>query len=141
LKILSFQANAVHEFLNFNINFNEDLNFIAGLNGSGKTTALNLINFLLTPSIEELAKIKFENLTVVLFDELIQSRLAIRCLQDGDSIFFNTSDSNEWMSANISEVLYSDDKAVTNRLRSNSVFKRIDSIIPPMYLSLDRRFI
>ncbi|KPG80925.1 AAA family ATPase [Pseudomonas sp. RIT-PI-o] len=141
MKILSFQANAVHEFLNFNINFNEDLNFIAGLNGSGKTTALNLINFLLTPSIEELAKIKFENLTVVLFDELIQSRLAIRCLQDGDSIFFNTSDSNEWMSANISEVLYSDDKAVTNRLRSNSVFKRIDSIIPPMYLSLDRRFI
>ncbi|WP_413817670.1 AAA family ATPase [Pseudomonas viridiflava] len=59
MKILSFQAIAVHEFLNFNIDFNDNLNFIAGLNGSGKTTALNLINFLLAPAIEELARIKF----------------------------------------------------------------------------------
>lgn len=141
MKILSFQATNVHEFLNFNIDFNDNLNFIAGLNGSGKTTALNLINFLLTPSIEELAKIKFEALVVVLFDENIESKLTIKCFQSNGSIHFNTSDSEEWMAADISEVLYSDDKTVTNRLRSNSVFKRIDALTPPMYLSLDRRFI
>jgi predicted ATPase len=141
LKILSFQAIAVHEFLNFNIDFNDNLNFIAGLNGSGKTTALNLINFLLAPAIEELARIKFEVLVLVLFDEKTESKLTIKCWQSSDSIHFNTSDLDEWMSIDTSEVLYSDDKAVTNRLRSNPVFKRIDSLTPPMYLSLDRRFI
>ncbi|WP_432669370.1 AAA family ATPase [Pseudomonas umsongensis] len=141
MKILSFKAIGVHDFLNFNIDFNDSLNFIAGLNGSGKTTALNLINLLLAPSIEELARIKFEALVVVLLDEESESKLTIKCLQTKDAILLNTSDSEEWVTADISEILHSDDKTVTNRLRSNSVFKRINTLTPPMYLSLDRRFV
>ena len=141
MKILNFKATGVHDYLNFDIEFNENLNFIAGLNGSGKTTALNLINLLLTPSIEELAKIRFEALYLELFDKINEYNLVVFCLQTEDKISLGTSESEEWMSVDRSEVLHSEDKTVTNRLRSNPVFKIIDSITPPMYLSLDRRFI
>ncbi len=59
MKLISFVAKKVHGYLDFNIKFNMDVNFIAGLNGSGKTTALNLMAGMLTPSLEDLAKIEF----------------------------------------------------------------------------------
>lgn len=66
MKLLRFEAKDVHGHLNFNIFFNQDVNFIAGLNGAGKTTALNMIVSMLKPSIEELAELSFSEATLTL---------------------------------------------------------------------------
>ncbi|MBT0016096.1 AAA family ATPase [Vibrio alginolyticus] len=49
MKLLHFKAQGVHGYLDFDVDFRHDVNFFAGLNGSGKTSALNLIMALLTP--------------------------------------------------------------------------------------------
>lgn len=61
MKLLKFKAKNVHEYLNFNVNFRDDVNFFSGLNGCGKTTALKLVMAMLTPSLRELKSIKFES--------------------------------------------------------------------------------
>ncbi|WP_162519249.1 hypothetical protein [Aeromonas media] len=52
MQIKRFIATDVHDYLNFDAVFRPDVNFIAGLNGTGKTTALIIIMSLLTPDIK-----------------------------------------------------------------------------------------
>jgi predicted ATP-binding protein involved in virulence len=54
MKITRLQAENVHGYLPLDIEFFEDLTFLTGLNGSGKTTVLRLLMALLTPNIDEL---------------------------------------------------------------------------------------
>ena len=49
-----FSAVGVFGYLDFDIKFNTDISFLVGGNGSGKTTALKLINALSNPSFKEL---------------------------------------------------------------------------------------
>ena len=48
--------------------FANDLTFLTGLNGSGKTTALRLLMALLTPNFDELALIMFTKAVVTIHD-------------------------------------------------------------------------
>lgn len=55
--INTFSAVDVYGSTNIDISFFEELTFLYGLNGSGKTTALRLIMALLTPSVKTLLEI------------------------------------------------------------------------------------
>lgn len=59
MKLQRFSAKKVHGYINIDLVFNEDVTFVTGLNGSGKTSALRLIMGLITPSLFELASIEF----------------------------------------------------------------------------------
>lgn len=59
-----FIAANVHGYLNFDIEFKDDLNFLYGHNGCGKTTALNIIDGILTADIEKIQSIPFDSATV-----------------------------------------------------------------------------
>ena len=72
MRLVSFKAKNVHEFLNFDVIFRDDLNFIAGLNGCGKTTALKLIMALLTPNLKELKEVRFDSLELVLCHQKVK---------------------------------------------------------------------
>lgn len=61
MRLLRFSAKKVHDYMNFDIDFNMDVNFLIGSNGSGKTTAIKMIKALLSPSIIELMSISFES--------------------------------------------------------------------------------
>jgi predicted ATP-binding protein involved in virulence len=144
LKLISFFARGVHGYLDFDLKFNPDVNFIAGVNGSGKTTALNIIAAILTPSLEELSKVHFEavKLKLQLEDSILVS---ISAEQSEDFLYLNLfrSDTgmNEALSAGIQELRHTVDRSVTNKFRSHPALKYISSLPSPMYLSLDRRFI
>ncbi len=64
MEINSLKAKNVFGHLDINISFNKDITFIIGLNGSGKTTAIRLINAILTPSPKELNLIPFDEATI-----------------------------------------------------------------------------
>lgn len=69
MKLTRFKGTGVRGYLNFEINFNEDINFLIGDNGCGKTTILRLLKGLLVPSVYELCEIEFQNIEVDLIDD------------------------------------------------------------------------
>lgn len=141
MKLLRFEAKNVHNHLDFNISFNQDVNFIAGLNGAGKTTALNLIVSMLKPSIEELAELSFSEakLTLTVSESL---SFDIVATQVGDVLELSVSTlPSETLIASLQEFRGSRERVSAKKFRSNKVFGFISSLPPPMFLSLDRRFI
>ena len=54
----------LYGYLTKTIDFNDDINLIVGINGSGKTSLLNVINWLLTPSFPDLCTNEFDELSI-----------------------------------------------------------------------------
>jgi len=80
VKLKSFAASEVFGYLNFRIEFHPDLSFLIGVNGSGKTTVLRLIQALLTPSFPDLQSIPYRMVTVAYDDagtsiEIVSTKL------------------------------------------------------------------
>ncbi|WET68785.1 AAA family ATPase [Sphingobacterium sp.] len=68
MKLKKFTANNVHGFLDFNIDFDDELTFLIGINGSGKTSVLKLILGLTTPSYHHLSSIDYDYCEIYAFD-------------------------------------------------------------------------
>lgn len=54
----------LYGYLNKEINLNRDINLLVGINGSGKTSVLNVINWLLIPSFPNLCVTEFEKIEI-----------------------------------------------------------------------------
>ena len=54
MRVTRLDAKNVHGYLPISIEFYQDLTFLTGLNGSGKTSALRLLMGLLAPSLNHL---------------------------------------------------------------------------------------
>ena len=68
MKITKLHAENVHGYLPIDVSFFDDLTFLTGLNGSGKTSALRLLMALLTPNVNELGEISFTLAEVTVLD-------------------------------------------------------------------------
>ncbi len=142
MKLITLVANNVHGYLDFNLIFRNDVNFIAGLNGAGKTTALNLIAALITPSIDDLARIEFSSaiLTIQRDDGRI---IEITARQHDDVMIITLQGAGielGFLEVSIHEIRHAD-RSNTIKYRNHSIVKYIRQLPSPMYLSLDRRFI
>lgn len=62
LKSLSIVG--LHGALNLNVQFNDDITLLVGINGSGKTSVLNVIDWLLKPDLRRLALADYEALSL-----------------------------------------------------------------------------
>ncbi|WP_158248922.1 MULTISPECIES: AAA family ATPase [unclassified Pseudomonas] len=62
--IKSFSARKVHDFYDYNLKFQSDISFLVGDNGTGKTTALRLMQAALSIDVATLLEIKFSSLKV-----------------------------------------------------------------------------
>lgn len=62
MRILKFEGTKVHDYLNIDVEFNTDLSIVTGVNGSGKTTAILLLQAILCPNLKDLISIPFEKL-------------------------------------------------------------------------------
>ena len=59
LKIKEFIIEKLHGYIDYDIKFNDDVTFLYGENGCGKTTVLNIITSIITGKIYELSKYQF----------------------------------------------------------------------------------
>lgn len=75
--IKRFSANKVHGFYDFNFVFNNSLNFLVGINGTGKTSALKLMQAALSIDLAVLLSVSFESLEIDVEDQRIGYRLRI----------------------------------------------------------------
>lgn len=149
MKVKKLIASEVNGILNFNIDFKEDLNFLIGINGSGKTTALKLLLGLITPSYKFLNKIEFK-------------RASLECINDNGqqiNILAERKESDflelELKIDNISKVknkvplfdndnkyMDDDEEMVINRKFENfKVVRAIQNLKTPVFLGLDRRIL
>jgi len=155
MRITKFQATDVHGHLPINIEFFDELTFLTGLNGSGKTTALRLLMALLTPNFDELGVISFSRAAVTIQDS--GEEVVISAIRSSDGVFVEVSDVAEALaiSATDLEILLemrrrweerpgtSADEArspIREKIFNTQVSERIREISTPMFLGLDRKF-
>ena len=62
--IKRFIGKGLHGYLNTNLSFFDDYNYLIGINGSGKTTVLTCIFALLKPRFDILGNLQFDKLSV-----------------------------------------------------------------------------
>ena len=149
MRLLRFNASGVYGFLKYNFRLNNQLTFLTGINGSGKTTALNAIVALLTPDLSTLSRIRYQKLQLDL--ETDGNRFSIISENNEDSVSLQINKKSEafMFSKFISDHdvpahRQVDDEAEYYReletAHSNHpVLKLIASLPTPMFLGLDRR--
>lgn len=79
MKISRFKGEGIRGYMDFDIPFNDDLTFLIGINGSGKTTVLKLISALITPSYFDLVQIEFKHAELHIKDVSDKSISIISC--------------------------------------------------------------
>ena len=150
MKLKAFNARDVYGYLNFDISFHSDLSFLVGVNGSGKTTVLRLIQALLTPSLKDLLLIPFSEAAVE-FEEK-KSAVEIRCKKDEKKVVLAVSgiseslrlpqiDEDELEFLIAREGMRGDfleDYQIKNA--NHDVFQYISKINAPVFLGLERTY-
>lgn len=146
MKITKLHAEQVHGYLPINVAFFDDLTFLTGLNGSGKTSALRLLMALLTPNLNELGAIEFSLAQVTVMDG--EDEVVVTATKNEEGIKLEISSFPGQLSIGRSElellreVKRGDDSRPQIReiYQSNSVIATIAKMSTPMFLGLDRRF-
>ena len=64
MKLIRFKGENIRGYQLQSIDFRDRLTFLIGINGSGKTTVLRLLQGLLTPSYSDLSQIEFSTISV-----------------------------------------------------------------------------
>lgn len=62
MKIKGISISRLHEHINYDLVFNDDITFLYGDNGCGKTTILNIITYIITGRIYELFQYNFKEI-------------------------------------------------------------------------------
>lgn len=67
MKLIRFKGENIRGYQSHSIDFRDRITFLIGINGSGKTTVLRLLQGLLTPSYLDLAQIEFSTISVFFY--------------------------------------------------------------------------
>ena len=148
MKLLAFHATNVYGYMNFDVKFNSDVNFLVGSNGSGKSTIIKLIQALLKPNVKDLICVPFEKVKLSYTDK--GEIFSILGTKDKLSLNINHSYFGSEKSVSIPlppEDKYEDgfdfdDNTISHIERdfySSPIIKKIKSLNIPVFLGLDRK--
>lgn len=151
MKIKKFIANNVHGYLNYNIDFNERLTYLIGINGTGKTSVLKLILGLISPSFNYLNNIDFDSIELECYDENGEefkifsqpeenNKISILLTINNDKPikgYFEKVSSSQFNSSNDER----NDKvnSYIEQFDNEDVVKKIKELTTPLFLGLDRK--
>ncbi len=150
--IKKFLATNVHGYLNYEINFNERLTFLIGINGTGKTSVLKLILGLISPSFNYLNSIEFESAEIECYENTRgtfritakpneNNEVSLTLSKDGENPIIGSL-----IKTPIQIVSEYDPEEASEKMRliieafdQQTVVKEIKSLTTPLFLGLDRR--
>lgn len=146
MKVSRLQAERVHGYLPIDVQFFDDLTFLTGLNGSGKTSALRLLMALLTPNLDELGSISFGTAAVTVRDG--SDEIVVQAVKTPEGVTLSVTGIAEDLHIGSSDLeLYIEVRRreeirspILEKYQQNPIFQRIRAISTPMFLGLDRRF-
>ncbi|MBN7122639.1 hypothetical protein BSU01_13110 [Erwinia billingiae] len=145
MKLFKFKASSVYGYMNFHINFNKDVSFLTGSNGSGKSTVIKLMQAIFLVNIKELTSIPFESIEMVYEERnrifkitAVKDKISLKISIDSEEgiieIPIINHDNFIGSSNNDDYYLHIERDMITNK-----VYKKIKGTIPPVFLGLDRK--
>ena len=72
MQLHSVSIVGLHDALTLEVGFNEEITLLVGINGSGKTSVLNVIDWLLKPDLQKLATTVYKRLSLSFTDKNIR---------------------------------------------------------------------
>lgn len=145
MKLTSFQAEKVHGYLNFNIEFFPSVTFLIGINGSGKTTVLKLILGLTSPSYIYLSQIDFTRCRVTLANDHGDDYTVIEATKRKDKLYISFFNRHRDLTSQGIKLGNNKNESFYGKIVLNEDFERsevvslIRNLSTPKFLGLDRR--
>lgn len=133
MKLKHFTGTNIREYLNYNISFRENVTFLIGMNGSGKTTVLKLITGLLTPSYWLLTQISFTKIVLECDNGII-----LEATQENKKLHLKVSLSGQIIDNEIDIVEYGIESDIPRQFEELIVCKTIKNLKSPLFLELNR---
>lgn len=150
MKILRFQATKVYGIYNFDFKFKPDITFLVGINGSGKTTALRLMQAALSFDLNTLCAISFSTINLEVEDSNQRYTLSVGGTKEKLTFKLNNQNFSvnipplvERESKNLSATSRLDEFLESQRLEiindGGELLRRFISNFRPLFLGLERR--
>lgn len=145
MRIERLIAEGVHGYLSFDIRFNPRLSFLTGLNGDGKTTALELASSLLGPNLEYLGATEFRTAEVILSGKGNPITVRASRNDNGLQISISTLEGTADVSPSELELIINarregeSSSPVIRKFQQNSIIQAISELVNPVLLGIDRR--
>ncbi|AHB12901.1 AAA family ATPase [Dehalococcoides mccartyi] len=154
--IESLLVEKLYGHIDIKMNFYSDLNFLIGINGTGKTSVLNLIYWTLTPSLKKLAQLSFRKIEIA-YKKSVSDKISnlITVTKNQDTFILQISGISNKLTVPILNA-FTDYSNLENRDRQLSLFELYDrftsekqdhpvmkalaNISSPLYVPLDRRW-
>lgn len=147
-----FLATGVHGYLSFDVEFHDDISFLTGINGSGKTTVLNCIISLLMPNLQFLADLEYNEIKIFIEHENEQYSIEAKSTENGARLTCSAEPGEDfeviayvpdpetpiYKQADIEQEYF---REFATKFNAHPVMKFIASLPTPMYLGLNRRFL
>lgn len=93
MRILNLKIEKLYGYIDKNIDFNDDLTLLVGINGSGKTSILNLLNWIISPSLPNLCITEFK--TITLSFQLKNELYEVLCKHNKTTFHYNIKSSKK----------------------------------------------
>lgn len=147
MKIRSFSATNVFGYLDFDTEFFNDINFLVGGNGSGKTTELKLINAIAAPNFKDLLTIPFARADLIVEDTdrfirvtvtASETSKVISCSHCEEVLELPNFSGDEFLPQK-NDKLEEEIDLLVRRHAGHEVTKLLNSLPKPIFLGLDRR--
>ncbi|MEX0999613.1 MAG: AAA family ATPase [Thermodesulfobacteriota bacterium] len=148
MKIIQFKGKDLHGYLDLSVDFNTDLTFITGINGSGKTSVVKGISSLISPSLVALAHTDYSKMELLIeendrkttiWSEKSDGQIRIGSSVIGDTLKINLFPEDEIVGPRSKErvIDYYEELEVLNS--DHQIMKFIRDLPTPMVLGIDRR--